>query len=173
MASVTATPEGDQQAPSRLQAWQQAVDTALAQVGQDLDADQVALYDLAFCAAQLSAAGALHRWAQRTEEDQRLVGLDLAYQADVAADISHRLNRRAADIGLQPNQIPDGAAMQLAGLGQYLSASHTSTVAGFDRVRLPSSLSGSRWRSAVQMVSRSMMSPGSRSAGRRSRRAFQ
>ena len=106
MASVTATPEGDQQAPSRLQAWQQAVDTALAQVGQDLDADQVALYDLAFCAAQLSAAGALHRWAQRTEEDQRLVGLDLAYQADVAADISHRLNQRAAGPTTQNNPFP-------------------------------------------------------------------
>ncbi len=71
----------------------------------DLDVEQIELYDLTFCQAEIHAAQALKRWAS---EGNNLLLQQLAdyFSAEAMVSVSGRLGVRPGSYGLSANEIP-------------------------------------------------------------------
>ena len=92
---------------------QQLINTCLASLSGDLDGEQIQLYDLAFSQADISAARALNRLADESN-DELLKQLAGYFEAEAVAGIHHRLVQRCASYGIAPTDLPDLAPYQQA-----------------------------------------------------------
>jgi (2S)-methylsuccinyl-CoA dehydrogenase len=84
------------------------LDRAAGHLRGDLDAEQIALYDLAFCAAELAAADEAMRIAQ-APHPQRALLVDLAetFAAEALSQTLQRLTLRAPVYGLTGSDLPN------------------------------------------------------------------
>ncbi len=97
---------GDGLTVEQLETLQNLVDKAAASLTGDLDGEQVALYDLAFCQAELLAAQSLTRLANMEANDV-LAAAAAYYSAEVSNSIVQRFARFPAAWGLTTSELPD------------------------------------------------------------------
>ena len=94
---------------------QRLIDQGAAHLQGDLIEEQVELYDLAFCTAEVKAAQALRRLAQSSESDV-LDDLSAFYVAEVTANILNRFALRPASYGFTEAELP-----RLGGLAELFA----------------------------------------------------
>ena len=87
-----------------LEPLQELIDQACAALEGDLDREQIQLYDLTFCQAELSAAQALKRLAELSGQPLTK-GLADFFSAECAAQVLAKLTLRPAAYGLEPGQL--------------------------------------------------------------------
>lgn len=99
------------------------VGRACAHLEGDLDTEQVQLYDLAFCRAELDGAQALAEFARSdAAESDFLSDLTSTHIAQVLLDVHARLIARPADFGLKAQDLT------LPAIGELLSAKRLADI---------------------------------------------
>lgn len=72
-----------------------------------LDEWQLASYELAFCAAEISAAIAFNNYAQQLKEDSLPARIALSFSAETLQTVLHRLLARSSDVDIDRQQLLD------------------------------------------------------------------
>ena len=84
------------------------IQRAASHLSGDLDREQIELFDLAFCQAELEAVRALSTTAQSTSDERHLAALDY-FTAQVIANARARLSLRPGAYGLSHGDLDIGA----------------------------------------------------------------